>query len=155
MKPISVVPHLRPGKIDQRYRSCRDPPEKTRWHVIWLLTRPGPSRSARCHGSASGQIVRRFADRFRTKHWPKDHRLPEIFFDPRSLEIDATKKACLHAKCVVTDLKQVFVSSANFTEAAQERNLEVGLLVRSSHLATRLADHFESLVSSNRLQRAS
>jgi transposase len=42
VKPISVVPHLRPGKIDHRYRSCRDPHEKTRWHVIWLLTRPGP-----------------------------------------------------------------------------------------------------------------
>jgi transposase len=46
VKPISVVPHLRPGKIDHRYRSCRDPHEKTRWHVIWLLTRPGPPRSA-------------------------------------------------------------------------------------------------------------
>jgi phosphatidylserine/phosphatidylglycerophosphate/cardiolipin synthase-like enzyme len=104
-------------------------------------------------GSTSGQIVRRFADRFRTKHWPKDHRLPEVYFDPRSLETDATKRTCLHAKCIVTDLMQVFVSSANFTEAAQERNLEVGLLIRSAHLARRLADHFETLVSSGLLQR--
>lgn len=103
--------------------------------------------------SASGQIITRFADRFRAKHWPKDHRLPDVYFDPRSLEIDATKRACLHAKCIVTDLKHVFVSSANFTEAAQERNLEVGLLIRSPHLATRLADHFETLVSNNFLQR--
>jgi len=46
VKPIPVVPHLRPGRINHRYRSCRDPREKTRWHVIWLLTRPGPARSA-------------------------------------------------------------------------------------------------------------
>jgi len=46
VNPIPVVPHLRPRKIHHRYRSCRDPHEKTRWHVIWLLTRPGPKRSA-------------------------------------------------------------------------------------------------------------
>ncbi len=103
--------------------------------------------------SASRQIVKRFAERFRTKQWPRDHRLPEVYFDPRSLQIDATKRACLHAKCIVTDLKRVFVSSANFTEAAQERNLEVGMLIRSPHLAGHLANHFETLVSNNLLQR--
>jgi transposase len=46
VKPIPIVLHLRPSKINYRYRSCRDPHEKTRWHVIWLLTRPGPARSA-------------------------------------------------------------------------------------------------------------
>jgi transposase len=46
VKRIAVVPHLRPSKIDYRYRSCRDAHEKTRWHVIWLLTRPGSARSA-------------------------------------------------------------------------------------------------------------
>ena len=72
---------------------------------------------------------------------------------PRSLATDANKKACLHAKCIVTDRKEVFVSSANFTEAAQERNLEVGLIIHSSRLAGRLADHFETLVSNNLLER--
>lgn len=103
--------------------------------------------------SASDQIIRRFAERFRTKHWPQGHRHPEVYFDPRSLETDASKKACLHAKCIVADREQVFISSANFTEAAQERNLEVGLLIRSAHLATRLADHFEALVSHRLLER--
>jgi transposase len=46
VKPIAVVLHLRPSQISHRYRSCRDPHEKTRWHVIWLLTRPGQKRSA-------------------------------------------------------------------------------------------------------------
>jgi len=46
VKPIPVIPHLGPSTIDHRYRSCQDPHEKTRWHVIWLLTRPEPVRSA-------------------------------------------------------------------------------------------------------------
>jgi len=46
VKPIPVVLHLRPSLVNHRYRACRDPHEKTRWHVIWLLTRPGPKRSA-------------------------------------------------------------------------------------------------------------
>jgi len=59
----------------------------------------------------------------------------------------------MHAKCIVIDRKTVFVSSANFTEAAQERNLEVGLLIRSSTLADRLQAHFDSLVAEKLLQQ--
>lgn len=47
--------------------------------------------------------------------------------DERSLE--SGKKASLHAKCAVADGRQAFVSSANLTDAAMERNLEVGYLV--------------------------
>ena len=104
--------------------------------------------------SASREIVRRFIDRFRTKQWPKDGRLPEVFFDPRALETDSSKRACLHAKCVVIDQKDLFVSSANFTEAAQERNLEVGLLVHSPSLAVRVDRHFEALISEGKLASA-
>lgn len=96
--------------------------------------------------SAARQIVQRFAERFQTKQWPKDCKLPEVYFDPRALEADALKRACMHAKCVVVDRRDLFVSSANFTEAAQERNVEVGLLIHSSLLAGRVASHFESLV---------
>jgi hypothetical protein len=27
--------------VGRRYRTCPDPKEKTRWHLIWLLQRPG------------------------------------------------------------------------------------------------------------------
>jgi transposase len=33
-------------EIDQRYRSCSDAAEKTRWHVLWLVTRPDQPLSA-------------------------------------------------------------------------------------------------------------
>ena len=101
--------------------------------------------------SASREIVRRFADRFRVKQWPKDKRQPEVYFDPRALELNSQKKACLHAKCIVVDRSDLFVSSANFTEAAQERNLEVGLLVHSPALAERVQRHFETLLDAKLL----
>jgi phosphatidylserine/phosphatidylglycerophosphate/cardiolipin synthase-like enzyme len=61
----------------------------------------------------------------------------------------------LHAKCVVVDRQVVFVSSANFTEAAQERNIEVGLLSRSPALATQVAGHFQSLAAAGVLLQVS
>ena len=68
-----------------------------------------------------------------------------------SAEFDNTKRACLHAKCVVIDQKHLFISSANFTEAAQERNIEVGVLIHSHLLPGRVAGHFESLVAEGKL----
>ena len=56
-----------------------------------------------------------------------------------------TVRSSLHAKCVVVDAEHVFVSSANFTEAGQERNIEVGLNIRSEWLAKRLIRHFKLL----------
>jgi phosphatidylserine/phosphatidylglycerophosphate/cardiolipin synthase-like enzyme len=96
--------------------------------------------------STAEQLVRRFAHDFRTKMWPADRPLPAVFYDPRSLSLDKYERTALHAKCVVIDRQVVFVSSANFTEAAQERNIEVGLLSRSATLAVRVAEHFDRLL---------
>lgn len=93
----------------------------------------------------SSVLVKRFAERFRSHEWPSDRPLPSVYFAPRSLEIDTVKKACLHAKCVVVDGHHVFVSSANFTEAAQERNIEIGLLITSDDLARKITRHFNAL----------
>jgi len=101
-----------------------------------------------------GDLVRRFVDRFKTKQWPAASRLPQLFYDPRSIDLSAEQRACLHAKCIVVDGRYVFISSANFTEAAQQRNIEVGLLVRSSSLAEQLANHFDSLVTLKILRKA-
>ena len=72
--------------------------------------------------------------------------MPEVFHYPRSLESEPRRRACLHAKCVAVDSEIAFVSSANFTEAAHERNIEVGLLIRSRSVAERVVRHFEGLV---------
>ena len=96
--------------------------------------------------SSQTELVRIFAERFVRKEWP-GLRLPRLYYDPRSLDADQTKRTSLHAKCVVVDKEQAFVSSANFTEAAQTRNLEVGVLLRSLAFAQKLTYHFESLAA--------
>jgi phosphatidylserine/phosphatidylglycerophosphate/cardiolipin synthase-like enzyme len=97
------------------------------------------------------ELVRRFAERFLSQEWPGS-RLPILFYDPRSLEMDSSRRACLHAKCVLIDHEQAFVSSANFTEAAQQRNIEVGVLIRSRSFTTRLVEHFEAMASAGLLK---
>jgi phosphatidylserine/phosphatidylglycerophosphate/cardiolipin synthase-like enzyme len=92
-------------------------------------------------------LVRDFSFRFRSSQWPRDRPLPEMYYDPRGVEPSAAKRSSLHAKCVVVDGETSFVTSANFTEAAQERNVEAGLLLRSSWLAGRLAKHFDTLIA--------
>ena len=69
------------------------------------------------------------------------------FYDPRSLETEYCRRASLHAKCVVVDKEQAFVSSANFTEAAQTKNIEVGLAGSVGCSARRLYEHFDSLAA--------
>src|SRR5690242_21618814 len=46
MSRLPVVEHLSHEEIDRRYRACADAAEKTRWHVLWLLTRPDQPLSA-------------------------------------------------------------------------------------------------------------
>jgi phosphatidylserine/phosphatidylglycerophosphate/cardiolipin synthase-like enzyme len=103
--------------------------------------------------SPDSEVVARFSATFTHKEWP-GQRIPEIFYDPRSLVLESPKKASLHAKCIVVDRAVAFVSSANFTEAAQERNIELGALIRSSSFAAQVVEHFEKLASARLLLRA-
>jgi len=90
-------------------------------------------------------LIARFKQRFQATQWPVGHRLPAVFFDPRSVADEQPIRSSLHAKCVVVDSAQVFVSSANFTDAGQERNIEVGLKIESEWLAKRVTSHFRQL----------
>ncbi len=102
--------------------------------------------------SHASEILRRYIDRFRKHEWPGS-RLPEIYYDPRSLDLEPRRRSSLHAKCVVVDDHLAFISSANFTEAAQVRNIEVGVLIRSSPFARQLSNHFLTLADRHALER--
>ncbi len=94
-------------------------------------------------GNTADQVAR-WARWFRRDLWPWD-RVPEVYYDPRSLEGEGD--ACLHAKCIVVDDARAFVTSANLTESAHERNIEAGVLLRDPVFARDLRLHFEALVS--------
>jgi hypothetical protein len=100
--------------------------------------------------SLASEIVRRFAHDFVTNHWPGTRR-PEVFYDPRALAETWEDRASLHAKSVIVDRRTAIVTSANFTEAAQRKNIEAGVLIRYEPFVTRLADYFEALRASGQL----
>lgn len=114
--------------------------EVPRLEVTLLLNiqrRPGDTASPE-------QLVVRFAARFWHHDWPGS-REPAVFYDPRSLESHASE-GILHAKAVIADHKVAFVTSANLTEAAFDRNIEVGVLTRDHALAASLVRHFGTLI---------
>jgi hypothetical protein len=92
------------------------------------------------------EILREFS-RELTDRWPGPRR-PFLYYHPASLSDDAATRATWHAKAVVVDDELSFVTSANFTEWAHERNVEAGVLIRDANFARQLRQQFDSLVES-------
>ena len=97
-------------------------------------------------------LVERFRKDFTTKHWPWKP-MPDVWFDPRGMALDPAQKAVLHAKCVIIDRRVALVSSANLTHAAQQKNIEAGVLVRDPEQSIVLHDFFKGLIETGGLQR--
>lgn len=117
-------------------------------HVVFCLDiarRPGDT-------SIGSEIVRRFVREFATEHWP-GARLPEVFYDPRALAETWQERASLHAKCLMVDRRIAILTSANFTEAAQRKNIEAGVLIRDEGFVARLDAYFRGLRESGQLVR--
>ncbi|MFB5676434.1 DISARM system phospholipase D-like protein DrmC [Paenibacillus terreus] len=53
----------------------------------------------------------------------------------------------VHAKCLVADGKFAFITSANLSAAAMERNMELGVLVKWGTLPDQLECHLEALIN--------
>lgn len=100
-------------------------------------------RSARDLAERDEDTAAAWLRTFRAAHWPDDLRLPAFWYSPTTL----------HAKCVVVDGRWVFVTSANFTEAAQARNIEVGVLLDHPALAQSLGAQFQALQESGGVLR--
>lgn len=137
--------------------------EKARSLFEGLASRMGTNPSLRVrmflnvqrpHGNDEPETVllKRFTAIFRRDIWI-GKRLPEVFYDPRALEKGTGAKACLHAKCVVMDEERILITSANFTEAAHERNIEAGVLLADSAVAKTVCSQFESLVMRSKLKQ--
>lgn len=95
--------------------------------------------------TASDVLVRAFAVDFWRKAWPGTRR-PRVYYDPRSLSLDASERAVLHAKAVVVDDERLFITSANLTAVAGERNIEIGVLLRDRSMALSVVAYFKRLI---------
>lgn len=66
---LHIQPHLPEEDLLQRYRSCREGKERSRWQAIWLLSRAEHSLSAEEVGALVGfspDWVRKLARRYNT-----------------------------------------------------------------------------------------
>ncbi len=88
-------------------------------------------------------------DRFWGTDWPGSSQ-PAVYYDPRSLD-PSSPSGVLHAKAVVVDDEAVFITSANLTGAALDRNIELGVLIRHRALAAGVANHFQGLIDARLL----
>lgn len=100
----------------------------------------------RQHGDArhSHMLIEDFAETLRRDHWPWKKK-PEIYIATGGLAQDGPKSA-LHAKVVIVDGVQSLITSANFTEAAQLRNIEAGVLIHRPTFAQSLLSQFDGLI---------
>lgn len=97
------------------------------------------------HLDATGENRQMTPENFYKYTWPWTDVAPDVFYDAR---VDDDKpQSSMHAKCVVVDEASTFITSANFTAAAQTRNIEVGALVRDAEFAGRVGSQWRNLVA--------
>lgn len=60
---------------------------------------------------------------------------------------DGSPKGSVHAKVAVADGTICFITSANLTNFAMERNMEAGVLIRGGQLPKSLHEHLDALVN--------
>lgn len=85
-------------------------------------------------------------------NWPFGAPYPDIYYDKRAL-VPGPPYSTMHAKCVVVDGLRAYVSSANFTQRAQERNIEVGVLLDDPSFARFLASQWLGLIEAGLVAR--
>lgn len=96
--------------------------------------------SPEAHAAAElGQFVR--------TNWPFGPPYPRLYYDIRATR-PGPPYCSLHAKCVTVDGLQAFISSANFTQRGQDRNIEAGVLIQDPTFAQHLARQWHGLIES-------
>lgn len=87
-----------------------------------------------------------------SKNWPWSLK-PRVWYFPESLHMNASDRASMHAKFVIADEERCFITSANFTEAAQKKNIEVGVELSHSHEPKALSMYFKQLIAEGKLEQ--
>lgn len=95
--------------------------------------------------------VRAYIQRFLGMNWPFGPPFPSVHWDPRTAEPIAA--ASLHAKCIVVDDMRTLITSANFTDRGQTRNIELGVLVEDRTFGEACAGQWRRLVTEGLVRR--
>ncbi len=86
--------------------------------------------------------TREVSETLRTSYWPLSRREPN----------QAGRPGKLHAKCAIID-DAALIGSANLTDDAFNRNMELGVLMRDRATVQAIADHFAELIRGGALVR--
>lgn len=84
--------------------------------------------------------------------WPFGEPRPTVYFDPRTAT-GQLSEVSLHAKCVVIDHELSLITSANFTDRGQTRNIEAGVTIEDRAFAASLERQWANLVEAGLLER--
>jgi phosphatidylserine/phosphatidylglycerophosphate/cardiolipin synthase-like enzyme len=112
--------------------------------VAAMLFLDVPSEAA--SPAAVDAVATRFIDQFFHEVWTFGAPRPDVYYDPRTV-VRGPPWVSLHAKCVVVDDEHAFVTSANFTDRGQTRNIEAGVLVEDRAFSAELGAQWRQLVS--------
>ena len=76
--------------------------------------------------------------KYQVYEWPLHERVPP--------------EARLHAKAIIVDGRDALLTSANMTNAAYSKNIELGVLCRGGTTAKHVQDHFDGLIATDVLR---
>lgn len=65
---------------------------------------------------------------------------------------EAGQSGAVHAKCAVADGMLAFITSANLSDAAMERNMELGVLIRGGYVPDQLDRHLSALFTTKQIR---
>lgn len=104
--------------------------------------------------AAAGNIARgrAVAGLFYKLMWPFGDPRPAVYFDPRTAEKHSL--VSMHAKCVVIDHEYTLITSANFTDRGQSKNIEAGVAIEDRAFAASLERQWLNLVDAGVFVRA-
>ncbi len=122
------------GQLEERLRQTARR-KKLSWQTLAM-----PLRAAVTAETRGRAIV----ELFHKLMWPFGDPRPSVFFDPRTAQSKAV--VSLHAKCVVVDHERSLITSANFTDRGQTRNLEAGVSIEDHAFAVALERQWANLV---------
>lgn len=85
------------------------------------------------------QLDRELINKAKIYIWPYKNRI---------LEGD-NQTGSLHAKFILQDKDKLFISSANLTQSALDRNIELGVIIGCHDVVEKFQDHLANLISEN------
>ncbi|XXY54836.1 phospholipase D-like domain-containing protein [Sorangium sp. So ce269] len=112
--------------------------------VIAVVIAVGLSRARSCREAAWSNFLREV--------WTFGLPKPDMYYDPRTA-MPGPPWASLHGKCIVVDEERTLITSANFTDRGQTRNIEAGVLIDDGPFAEEVSAQWRLLIRAGLVRR--